>query len=108
MRERSSQRRVVTGQDRQSVLQLLNLLLSRPHVIVEAVDPSELIRDNSLQARIFFVSQVHFLLAEPLSEVHHRGGSGGYGGPVDFIQVQVEADRADTAIGPFLLNSFKL
>ena len=27
MRERSSQRRVVTGQDRQSVLQLLNLRL---------------------------------------------------------------------------------
>ena len=75
---------------------------------MEAVDPSELIRHNSLQPRIFFVSRVHFLLAEPHGEVHHGGGPGGDGGPVDIVQVQVEADRADAAIGPFLLNSFKL
>ena len=75
---------------------------------MQAVDPSKLIRHHSLQSRIFLVSGANLLLTEPLSEVHHGGGPGGNGRPVDLIQVQVEADRADAAVCPFLLNSLKL
>ena len=103
-----SQGSVTTGHNCQPALQLLYFLLSGPDVIVQAVDPSKLIRHHSLQPRVFLVSGADLLLTEPLSEVHHRGGPGGNGRSVDFIQVQVEADRADTAVCPFLLNSFKL
>ena len=108
MRDWLPQGSVTTRHDCQPALQLLYFLLFRPDVIVQAVDPSKLIRDNSLQSGVFFVSGVNFLLAEPLGEIHHGGGSGWYGRAVDIIQVQVEADRADAAIGPLFLNSFKL
>ena len=62
---------VITRHHCQPPLQLLNFLLFRPDVIVQAVDPSELIRDDSLQARILFVSPAIFLLAEPLGKIHH-------------------------------------
>ena len=75
---------------------------------MQAVDPSELIGDDSLQPGVFLVSRVVLLLSELLGEVHHGGGPGGDGRPVDVVQVQVEADGADAAIGPFLLNSLKL
>ena len=72
VRERSSQRRVVTGQDRQSVLQMVDLLLSRPHVVLQAADPPELVREDSLQTRIFLIRATFLNLigAKLLSEIH--------------------------------------
>ena len=109
MRERSSQRRVVTGQDRQSVLQLLNLLLSRPHVELQTADPPKLVREDSLQTGIFLIRAfLNLIGAELLSEIHDRGGPCRNRRSIDLIQIKVETDRGHAPVCPFFVNSLKL